>query len=218
MKVFPLLRPPLLKEYRKCRATGIALNSKITDDYITGDLTEEAGEFLGVYVGDTLVFDDENEMSVLNDFILHEWRDDDGRNIVSRAAEEYGCTATWMQRRVLSAMSNAFTALVAIESTCPEEGTVRLQDIVNPGRTYLLVDIGCSMSATPEAVIFVRLFPFERFHTTSGVMFVLPESARNAATRRYRRVSERYEDDASPYLWREFLHFNRKRGVDVIMQ
>ncbi len=73
-----------LARYQQLRATGRKLN-RILLDWLPNNALKECGKRLGIYREDTLVFNSEDETSVLMEYCICDYRWD-GQNVIERYA------------------------------------------------------------------------------------------------------------------------------------
>jgi hypothetical protein len=64
----------LIRKYQTYRKIGRELNHKIIKACLDRDVVMKSARLLGITQGDTLIFDTEDEISVLMDFALNEYQ------------------------------------------------------------------------------------------------------------------------------------------------
>jgi hypothetical protein len=122
--------------------------------------------------GDVVVFDNEDETSILMDCALYECKTK-GKNAVVRYQEEIG-GETEIERELLAAMVASSTSLFRIESVSRRTSSLSLVDLVNENQVITLMDLSLSGTGTTNYLLFFRPITLESFSMTSGVAFVFP--------------------------------------------
>jgi hypothetical protein len=113
-----------------------------------------------------MVFDDEDEVQVLNEAALYDYFPS-GKNAVERFFAQKKYEPGSDEHIVLNAMTNARVTLVELGAVVPSVG-VKAKDLLF-GRELLLADVGLSDSADEGMVLLVRLLEFDEFAMTTGV-------------------------------------------------
>ncbi len=155
--------------YQRIRPTRLRLNNKLVSR-LPKDVFNEGAKRIGILRGGTLVFDSEEEMSVLMDYCIYDvYRKE--RN----AVEEYLCECPpdpdSEEMACLQAMQHATFALVVVLRVEPGVGC-HVRNMFTE-ETLLLVDMGFSQTGQPGAVIITRLLDFGNFVVTSGAALPL---------------------------------------------
>jgi len=169
----------VVEQYKEYRRISREMND-ILLKYFSKNAFLECGRDLGLAVGDTLVFEREDDTSVLMDYCIYNYYED-GRNAVARYIEERLPPPGTDEHNVLAAKSRSFHTLVQVTEVIEEVG-VWVNDLLG-NREFLIVDLGLSQTATEKLVIATRIVPFEDFTMTSGAPLVVSEkSLRNILT------------------------------------
>jgi hypothetical protein len=147
----------VLPTYRWFRQLGLQLNHKLVGTLSKEDF-HEGGRRLGMLKNGILVFDSEDETSVLMDFCIHNVRIG-GRNAVQRYLAESPAPAGSDEMVLLTAMLNGYYSLFeAIEA---ENGVgVTVLDLLRD-ETQFIADIGFSSTVRNGDVLATRVFPLE---------------------------------------------------------
>lgn len=164
--------------------------------------------------GRQIIFDNEDELSVLMEYMLHECRTQ-GKTAMERYQEEVG-PKNQLEEIVLPVMVSASTSLFEVESVDKDEYTLLLKDLVTAGNNLALIDINFSQMAVPDLIFFIRPFTFEEFSMTSGVAFVFPPSEKQLLRRRAH--SPKLKGQAPPTAakrFRTFFKLSKRRGFEV---
>jgi hypothetical protein len=153
-----------LARYQELRAVQRSLNHALTTT-LSRKAVEESARRLGFWEAGGIVFDNEEDVFVLNDVAIYDYYPGGGRNAVERfAARDAELTAD--ERLVLDAMCRAWFTLVEVEDLIPGVG-VHAHDRLF-GERFLLADIALSECAPVGVVLATRLIPFDGFAMTSG--------------------------------------------------
>ena len=150
--------------YQRLRPTRLRLNNELVGR-LSRDVLNDGAKSIGILRGGTLVFENEDETSVLMDYCIYDvYRK--GRN----AIEQYLCDCPpdpdSDEMTCLHAMQNATYSLVAVLRVEPGVGC-HIRNLFTE-ETRLLVDTGFSKTAQPGAVIATRLLDFGGFVATGG--------------------------------------------------
>jgi len=154
----------LVNQYKQFRQITRKLHSTLPE-YLSKEVFNKCGKKLGLMKRDTLVFNDEQDMAVLMDHCLYDYREN-GHNAISRHLADSKTETNTNEHKVLRAMSESFYTLIQIEDVLPGVG-VLVNDLLGD-RQFLLIDMGFSETAEQKMVIATRLLPFEDFVMTSG--------------------------------------------------
>lgn len=175
-------RHDILSRYQRLRTAGRNLNDRLVAR-LSKDALYEGGKKLGILRGGTLVFDTEDQASVLMDYCLYDVRRN-GRNAIEQylidslpdpESEEMAC---------LRAMQHAIYSLFVVESVERGLGVI-VRDLLSQ-EILLVVDMGFGSSAQPGLVFASRLLHHEGFSMAGGAALpvaVLPADQRDALTK-----------------------------------
>ncbi len=156
----------ILDSYRRFRNVGVHLNNKLVRTLDKGGL-HSGGERLGMLRQGTLVFETEDESSVLMDYCIHNvWID--GRNAVQKYLAESPPRAGSDEMVLLRAKEQAYYSLIQVAAAEPGVG-VTVIDVLRHD-TNFLADIGFSHTAAKDDVLATRVIPMDDygFRMTSG--------------------------------------------------
>ena len=132
--------------------------------------------------GDTLVFNSEDETSVLMDYCIYDvYRN--GRNAVEQYLVDSAPAPESDEMVCLRAMQKAVYSLFVVESVMRGFG-VTVRDLLS-NKTIVIVDMGFGSTAKPGLVFASRLLFHEGFAMTGGAALpigVLPEDQRQPVT------------------------------------
>jgi hypothetical protein len=154
----------------------------------------KSARLLGIVRGGTFIFDSEEEMSVLMDFALNEYKVNN-KNAVEIYKEKVGWQNE-IEKDILDALFSSYTSLFKITSISEVENTLLLNDILNNKSDIKLTDINFSKTAAPGFLLFTRLVPFKDFNATSGVSFAFPGDLEEKILRKYKKLREKVKSDS----------------------
>lgn len=162
-------RDALLGRYRQLRATMRDLHTELMHTLPKGMFTE-CGRKLGCLVGGTLVFETEDEASVLMDYCLYDgWSGQ--HNAVTRFVANRPYAAGTDQALLLDAMLRARYSLFQVESVAEGLG-VNCRDILR-GDGGTIVDEGLGNTAAPGVIVAGRLVVLPELSMTTGAGLVI---------------------------------------------
>ena len=196
----------LLNEYRRYRNVATALNHRIMNVALDKATLDRAGKWLGITKRGVLVFDSDDETSVLMDYALYEVRKH-GKSVVQRYQEEGG-EQDQIEQELLAAMVAAKAGLFRVESTSRQMSNVTLSDAID-GSSVTLTDIGFSQTLTAGPMVFFRPVQLSLFTMTSGIAFVFPGEMEHELRDLYRK----WHDLDSSERYARFFKLNRNRGL-----
>ena len=161
---------PDVKLYRNFREAGKRLGNEIMR-LIPSWIVKAEAKNLGMVAKGVLVFEDEDEMSVLLDRIVFDVPSG-GKTIIaqyikSKAQEEL----TDLEKELLSGMLRAWFSLFEVVSVYSRFSSLKLRDLLNPREEIRLIDLGISQTAEPGYLLATRLIPIRDWHMTSGIGF-----------------------------------------------
>jgi hypothetical protein len=152
------------ERYRRIRKAGRGLSNTLVAS-IDGQGLRFSAELLGILHGDTFILNDENEMTVVVDHAIHNYRPD-GMNAVERLVkqsppEEGSAEADWFAGALRS-----YHSMFLIVDRIRGFG-VQARDVIS-GEPVLIADINFGQTATIGLTLAARLLPLGDFCITSG--------------------------------------------------
>lgn len=159
-------RAELLGRYRRLRALMRDLHSELTR-MVPKDTLTQCARKLGLLVHDTLVFDSEEEMSVLMDYCIYDgWVGQ--HNAVTRFLAKQPYAAGTDQALLLDGMSRARYSLFQVESVAEGVG-INCRDVLR-GDGGTIVDEGLGNTASHAVVFAGRLVVLPELGMTTGAV------------------------------------------------
>ena len=210
--------------YRRYRVGSRGLTHKIMDVTLGKAAVQAAARALGMMGrGNAIVFDNEDDTSVLMDCALYEYKIK-GKNAVQQYQQEIG-GETEIERELLAAMAASSTSLFRVESVSRKTYSVSLSDLVNEGHTITLMDLYFSQDVDSDYLLFFRPITLENFSMTSGIAFIFPKHLESELLKRWRgsqsRGVRRRRRRALPTFLRRYATFfklSKRKGVEVMYQ
>jgi hypothetical protein len=163
----------VLPTYRRIQQVGLQLNHKLLKT-LSKEIIETAGQRLGMFQNGTLIFDSEDEMSVLMDYAIYNVRID-GQNAVERYLDESPPPPDSDEMAILKGQLEAYYSLFQIVEL--ERGVgATVRDRLRRDSGFI-ADVGLSGSARRDDVIATRVIPLDEagFLMTAGA--ALPVTA-----------------------------------------
>ena len=176
-----MIHAEVLPTYRRFRKLGVQLNHKLVKT-LSKEALHEGGRKLGILQNGTLVFDNEDQMSILMDYCIHNvWID--GTNAVHRYFEQSPPRDGSDEMVLLTSMLEGYYSLIEVIRTEPGAG-LTVRDHLR-GSTHFLADIGMSSTAESGHVFATRLFSLEEqgFVMTGGAGLLVTKPALVGITR-----------------------------------
>lgn len=176
-------RKEILSRYKQSRQVSKNLNSKLVAS-LSRDVLFEGARKLGMLQGKTLIFDSEDQTSVLMDYCIYDVRRN-GCNAVDQYLISSPPDSESEELNCLRSMQRAIYSLFVVESV--ERGLgVTVRDL-RTNDINLVVDIGFGSCAQPGLVIASRLLFHDGFFATGGAALpigIVPTGQRDHVTKR----------------------------------
>ena len=155
----------LVIRYKEIRKIIFKLQNEDLLKYVSKKALEICGKKLRVMQNNTFVLDDMDQIGVVMDYCIYDYRED-GLNAVAQYMADSQLKPDSKEYAVVNAMSESFYTIVQVENVLRGVGA-RVNDLMGK-RQFLLVDLGLGKTAAKGLVIATRLLPFEDFVATSG--------------------------------------------------
>ncbi len=210
--------------YTRYREASKALVEKVMEASMDRNAIDRAGRELGIMSPEgVLMFDSEEDMTVLMDYTLHECRYK-GKNAFERYHEQVdgdsgaGCAAIDdLEREILAARVASSTSLFSTASVSPETNSLQLEDLVQEGRIITLVDINLSHSLTQPVILFLRSITFEAgWSASSGVSFSYPLKLERELLRVWRVRGRGLREHASARRFAALFRLSKTKGYETL--
>lgn len=189
----------LVARYQRLRPTRLRLNNELVRR-LSRDVLHEGGKRLGLLRGDTFVFEDEDQSSVLMDYCIYDvFRA--GRNAVDQYLCECPPEPDSDEMVCLRAMQQATYSLIVVEQVEPGVGC-HVRNLFTE-ETRLLIDIGLSQTAVRNGVIATRLVDFGDYIATGGAALplgVLDHNSLEEFQRQLRHCKDDSDFDPAPLI------------------
>jgi hypothetical protein len=195
-------RAGIISRYKHLRTIGRTLNHKMVER-LSKDVLYDGGKKLGILQRNTLVFNSEDESSVLMDYCIYDvYRN--GRNAVEQYLVDSAPAPESDEMVCLRAMQKAVYSLFVVESVMRGFG-VTVRDLLS-NETIVIVDMGFGSTAKPGLIFASRLLFHEGFAMTGGAALpigVLPEGQRQSVTKMLAKAATPDDDghfDPAPLI------------------
>ena len=192
----------IISRYKKLRAVGRNLIHKLVSR-LSKDVFHEGGKKLGILRRGALVFNSEDESSVLMDYCLYDVRRK-GRNAVEQYLVDSAPDPESDEMVCLRAMQHAIYSLFIVESVMRGFG-VTVRDLLSD-ETILIVDMGFGSTAQPGLIFTSRLLSHDGFSMTGGAALPLgvpPKDQQQEITKELLRAATPDDDgyfDPAPLI------------------
>ncbi len=212
----------LLKRYLELREVGKNLHIPMMDEpkLAFDKFLKASGHFLGMIEKikgkETFVFEEENEMDILNDFAFFEYLEN-GKNYIELYYELHKAKLKPLEKEVLEAMQNHFTSLFEVVEVNPADHELTLQDVLFEEEDVVIIDRNYSKSAVLGSLIFTRIIPFEDLNMTSGFSFPFYEKSRNLILNEHKlNMKKPSGHSADERIFKSFFQLYKKYGIPVL--
>jgi hypothetical protein len=154
----------MIARYKQLRQITLPLNNRLVKSLTSREI-DDGGRHLGIMKNGTLVFNCEDETSVLMDFCLHDvWHD--GLNVIERFLAATPPPADSDEMLILQGKRAARYSIFMVESVQPGFG-VHVVDLLYDDELFI-TDIGFGNSASIGSVIAFRLVMVDGINMTTG--------------------------------------------------
>ena len=188
--------------------------TKVMNASLSRDALGRSAKLLGISSGGVFVFDSEEEMAVLMDFALNDYRIG-GKNAIELYSATKG-SANEIERELLAGYASARTSLFRIISTSKADNSLLLRDLLNDRGDVQLTDTNLSRTTVPGFLLFLRVVPLRDFNMTSGFMFAFPGHLESRLLAGYRRPAKKREPrDEAQRRFIRFLKAYRDHGIET---
>lgn len=163
----------VLEKYKRMRSVAFELNNSLLK-LIPKKAIESTARKWGLWRKGKLVFDIEEHMSVLMDYVIHDCFLN-GQNVFERYLVQQPPEPGADMQAVLEGMRRAFFSIFRVEKVVKNVG-VHVLDILGD-RQYFLADAGLGDTASEAMTLVSRVFPFDDFIMTSGAALPVDDEA-----------------------------------------
>jgi hypothetical protein len=204
----------IIEKYKEYRKISKELNNKIMDKCLDPDVFKKSARLLGAARGDVLILDDEDEMNILMDFALREYKVNKQTTV-----EIYREKIGWeneIEKEILDAFISSYTSLFKITSISKAEKSLILEDILNKKDNIRIIDRALSKSAEPGLLVFVRIVPFKDFNMSAGILFAFYDELEKDILKKYKMLSKKVRsDNESIKRFVSFYKLSKTDGIEV---
>ncbi len=204
----------IIEKYKEYRNIGRELNHKIMNACLDRNALIKSARLLGIARGETLVFESEDETSVLMDFALHDYRANK-QNTIEVYREKIGWENE-IEKEILDAFISSYTSLFKIISISEAENSLIVNDILNKKDNIKIIDIALSKTAALGLLLFIRLIPFKDFNMSAGISFAFPADSEKYLLKRYKILSKKVKSgNDSLRRFISFYKLSKAEGIEV---
>jgi len=167
------------EEYKIVRKSGMDLAYKILDTLSKKNKEmQHAGKLLGFWDGKAMIFDSEEEVDVLMDFVLYE-KNNFGIKLIDKFYDS-AYDLSEIEEEILEGMVDYHSSLFQIKSIDSVNCIITLIDLFDKKQTeFKLMDLGISKTGSARIIFYTRLIPIRDVYMTSGVSFGFDASVKN---------------------------------------
>jgi hypothetical protein len=204
----------IIEEYKKYRKISKELNNKIMDKCLDPDVFKKSARLLGAARGDTLILDSEDELDILMDFALREYKVNKQTTVEIYREKIGGENET--EKEILDAFVTSYTSLFKIISISKAEKSLILEDILNKKDSIKIIDRALSKSAIPGVLVFIRIVPFKDFNMSAGILFAFYGELEKDILKKYKMLSKKVRSDSdSVKRFVSFYKLSKTEGIEV---
>jgi len=204
----------VIEKYKEYRKISKELNHKIMDKCLDPDVFKKSARLLGAARGDILVLDNEDEMSILMDFALREYRVNKQTTVEIYQKKIGG--ENEIEKEILDAFISSYTSLFKIISISKAEKSLILEDMLNKKDDIKIIDRSLSKSAELGVLVFIRIVPVKDFNMSAGIMFAFYGELEKALLKKYKTLSKKVKSDSeSVKRFAAFYKLSKTDGIEV---
>ena len=177
------MNPPdpaaLLARYDQLRALSMELNDRLIDRIPRSLLLQAAGK-LGMREGKRVVFESEDEHSLLMDYCIYAVRKN-GSSVIQQALRQQLVEPGSEAETLLNSMARSRLAIIQLGDTI-SEGALMISDTL-AAREHLLMDRALAAQGRRGLNLVTRLIDLGDFSMTSGAVLPVTTGARQSVHR-----------------------------------
>ncbi|MFZ3168731.1 MAG: hypothetical protein WA130_14035 [Candidatus Methanoperedens sp.] len=204
----------IIEKYKEYRKISKELNHKIMDKCLDPDVFKRSARLLGAARGDVLILYNEDEMNILMDFALREYKVNKQTTV-----EIYREKIGWeneIEKEILDAFISSYTSLFKITSISKSEKSLILEDILDKKDNIRIIDRALSKSAEPGLLVFIRIVPFKDFNMSAGILFAFYGELEKDILKKYKMLSKKVRsDNESVKRFVSFYKLSKTNGIEV---
>ncbi len=143
----------VFERYKRLREVGKRLNVKLIKEF-AGSAMKKCGKDLGMFKRGILVFNSDDETSILMDFCIHNHRVNK-KTVIDQYLEKSNLDPISDEMLILKSLQSSFFSVFVVDGT--EQGHLcHLKDIVHQ-RELTVIDSGLGQTAKPGMLLASRL-------------------------------------------------------------
>lgn len=204
----------IIEKYKEYRKISKELNNEIIKTCLDRDVFLKSSSLLGAVKGDILVLDNEDEMNILMDFALHEYKINK-QSTIEIYREKIG-GENEIKKEILDAFVSSYTSLFKIISISKTEKSLILNDILNTKDNINIIDRALSKSVEPGVLLFIRIVSFKDFNMSAGILFAFYGELEKNLLKKYKQLSKKVKSDSdSVKRFVSFYKLSKTDGIQV---
>lgn len=206
----------IIEKYKEYRRISKELNNEIMNTCLDPDVFQKSSRLLGAVKGDILVLDNEDEMNILMDFALREYKIK--KQSTTEIYREKIGGKNEIEKEILDAFVSSYTSLFKIISISKTEKSLILNDILNLNtkENINMIDRALSKNAEPGLLLFIRIVPFKDFNMSAGILFAFYGELEKNLLKKYKQLSNKVKSDSdSVKRFVSFYKLSKTDGIQV---
>jgi hypothetical protein len=204
----------IIEKYKEYRKISKELNNEIMNTCLDRDVFQKSSRLLGAVKGDILVLDNEDEVNILMDFALREYKIK--KQSTTEIYREKIGGKNEIEKEILDAFVSSYTSLFKIISISKTEKSLILNDILNMKENINMIDRALSKSAEPGLLLFIRIVPFKDFNMSAGILFAFYGELEKNLLEKYKQLSNKVKSDSdSVKRFVSFYKLSKTDGIQV---
>jgi hypothetical protein len=171
-----LSQDDIFARYKRYREVGLSINNALVKSLAKGAM-KKGGKELGILKKGTLIFDSDDEISILMDYCIHTNRTEH-KTTIDRYLEKSPPDPVSDEMLILKALQDSYFSVFVVDRT--EDGYLcRVRDIIYQ-KNLTIIDSGLGKTAVDKMLLATRIMPIpvsDMFMTTgTAIPFTKTES------------------------------------------
>lgn len=202
-----------IEKYRNIRTVGMELNGEFLKCLHPNDM-RIAMRALGVLKGDKIVLSSDADMDRCYDFVVHNFRNSAGSNLIDIYAEK-NSDLSGVEKEIIEASLASKSSLFKIVDIDPHAQTLELADLIGTGDNINVLDIGFSSnSASKYLLMYSRIISFDDFKMTSGAPLLFhPEYKETLLDKYKQKMKKVVVGDEQTKMSAAFFQLYQRYGI-----
>lgn len=169
---------------------------------------------LGVLKGDKIVLSSEADMDRCYDFVVHDFRNSTGSNLIDIYVEKKS-DVSGVEKEIINASLASKSSLFTIVNVDPYTHTLELADLIGGAENVKLLDMGFSSNpASNHLLMYSRIISFDDFKMTSGAPLLFHPKYKETLLGKYKQKMKKVVvGDEQTKMSAAFFHLYQRYGV-----